>query len=799
MKTSTETESQPTHLALVPAQNAPSGKTPPPAHAFTLRLRSRLSPEQVLLSGETPEEAVDVALNHDVSEMTEPIMLWSNRDELLAMDLDRPDDADPVLEHHIPELFPEYLPRPLAAWVTHGGGLRALFCGIDGESSRALAGVWYAFAPLGAVRDFTVEAKTDSRHPSAPRGAEWCSRVYRFQPSANVTFPEDSVDRNLDDPVVQAWLEKHALEPGRHEQHLCPWCGGGGSSKCNPCVVVDETGVRCYRCGESRSWGVLAAPRLNAHSWKLAAQNFVHIAHQEQVMLAQLPHMPKELTRPAWDLLLRHANAHLLENDPDEEWAKRIEAAGSRKFDVVRSSGGAWLSAATLLPRQVSAANTISVLPWTTTKPRIDQALSSEPLPGFVGITPVPCSVVLAPHMPEQEGIVVRRPRGRGEPPPVDLGAGAPVDEVVQEAWGTLEVALPGLSRGYLASIIVIGIVGQYGTGTPPNLVVTGPSGSGKNSHARLGTNMLGRKLADITLRDPRDTTRQIGLALERGESPLFIDEIGREKEVYERLQALLRLNSETTFRALYANERSVVVDAPVILAGSTLPRPLVSSQEMNRRSVAYQLYGRAKSWEKHGDVARLRCNARLRPHLDVITASVWWKLHASGANPDWRKLCFEEYGAVPLDQLDSDGSSAVGRDEAIRTLYEIYRSAKDSALTKGTRWAGWLPCEPGTAANTVLGELVDLEGSEKSQFIETEELKRLDLTAILGFSVPRLRLLVHRRRTWILKFDELGVLKGQGVPRSQLPPAVTPQDDGGSHGASGASSASSPDEETVL
>ena len=300
---------------------------------------------------------------------------------------------------------------------------------------------------------------------------------------------------------------------------------------------------------------------------------------------------------------------------------------------------------------------------------------------------------------------------------------------------------------------------------------------------------MTGTEVGDISLSDSRDVLRQIGLHLEFGRSPILLDEIGRVRGVYERLQPILGLNSKVSFEAKYSNERMTTVRAPIVIAGSTLPRPIVASPELERRSVGFLLTTKAPNWDMNGDVADLRCNDELRPHLDVITSSVWWLLRDAGSKFNFRQYCFDNLGAVPLVDLDSDGMSPEGRDEAVRQLYMAFRNAPTSQITKGSSWKGWLECVPGTPNGQILGELVDYYGDSRAQYGEMEDLKRMDLSEVLGFEMPRVRLLVRQRGAkWLVKFEEQGVPRGRGCKREELPPIGTELSGDSTSGQSSAS-----------
>jgi hypothetical protein len=264
-----------------------------------------------------------------------------------------------------------------------------------------------------------------------------------------------------------------------------------------------------------------------------------------------------------------------------------------------------------------------------------------------------------------------------------------------------------------------------------------------------------------------------------------YVDEVGRIYDLYWRLEPILRANSKITYEAKYHNERTIRLTAPISLLGSTLPTSVVRSPEIGRRAVGVRLRGAYKSWKLGGegddkgvDFADARSLEALRPHLDVITAAIWWDLQIAGPSGDWRQLCLTKYGAVPIEALDLLDADSAGRDEVVRKLYEAFRTAKESSLTQGVRWKGWLPADPGTPTGDLLGELVNFEDRSR-QDADQADLERLNLEAVLGFADPALILKVHRRSAhWMLKFIEVGVARGKGCERSKMPPACAPPKD---------------------
>lgn len=790
----------------------PKRKRPRPAASATERpqralfrvlLRDRQKPESsaTAFDGEAPEDALRSCIEADVTAYEEPIITWRDRSGAVALDFDRPAADQPVIDVDMARYFPTTLPCPLAAWTTHGGGLRAVFVAADGVAAQELSAAWALLSPLGNLVGWRLEAKTDSRHPSGERDGGRCGRVHWFAPTSHLVVPGDRTRSAASEAQVAGWLAERGLTFGRYTAQHCPWCGGrpsGGS----PPVLISESGLRCFRCDRHESWDQLVGNFVSNDRPSLwdAAKECVHFPHERYVLRQLRPSLPQVLVAPAWRMIMRTVHAATLAEVQAQAAAKlaksglsdaeihtRARAAAEShltrlmayRIDVVRSVGGAWLDEKTLQTRNVAANRTLKEMPWSAVSgTRKDAALAGGPLAGFVALAPINCDAVIGPYVEAPPGsIFVRRQRRTCDPPPLDVGDTAPSRDHVERAWGQLEQEFPDFPRGYFCGLVAARFIAQRCIGEPPIPIVTGDTGSGKTAIQHLAGAAVGAPAGIITFDDTVRTLRQFGLRLERGDGFLFMDEVSRVPKLWEKLEAVLRLNSEMWFEVKYANERSVPLTAPVSLLGSALPYAILRAPELSRRAAGWRLSGREKHWRKFGDLAHARRNEHLRSLLDIIVADVWWTVHALGpSNPDWRSLCFEQYDAVHLRELDTEDEGGVGTDEAIRALYAYFRLAPVAEFTTGARWSGWLDASPGTKAAPLLSELVDFEGEPGRVGAEMAELGRLDLAKILGFERPPLQLLVRKRSgKWLVKFVEKAVKKGGGGPRSGLPPIGGP------------------------
>ena len=761
---------------------------------FELRVRGMAQPDASaqVVTAASAAEAFDIALGMNIAKMVEPVIVWSDRNGAISVDIDRPTVAPPLTDADVERLMTANAPKPYAAWVTHGGGLRVIFVAVGGVSARALLLAWLMLAPLGPLvaHPWRLELKTDTRHPLGLRAGATCGRVIDYVPTA--TFSFRATEGATSDADVQAWLSAGAMHiGGRYGTDKCPWTCGPSSG--NAPVAIMRDGVWCHRCKHGARWWELlgTGDGVELETYR-ALRAFVHVAHQEHVLLARYPYLTRELIAAGYAFLLRGVHAERLNGPKGKKYEARIKKASApHPLDIVRSATGAWLDAKTLDPRRVTGAKTLKYLPWCFSPPQVEKAENAGPLDGFVTVQPIGAVEVLAPTArPPRGSIFVPRPRVEDDPPPVEL-AQRPTPQTVEDAWVVLNAAFPGINRGYHVGIIIAMLVAQRAVGTPPTLMVTGQSGSAKNGQLHLAAGAIGSKAVPITLGATDDTNRKIGLALEEGAGAVFVDEIGRVDGLFGKVEPLLSANTEIAYRPKFANERRAQMRAAIFILGSTMPASIVKSPELARRAVAYRLTGASKVWSisdpttgEKLDFRQARRDPLVRPALDIVTASAWWKLHDLGAGGDWRRLLLDEHGAVELphlDLLDGDGSE---RKAAIRALYERYRTAPEQELTKTRGHAGWLRADRGTMAGSDLGVLIDFDGDTSRFTAETSELERLDLAPFLGFSEPHLQMYVRRRApNVIVKFVQTSGMRGRGVAREKLPPLAPDSDPSEMHG----------------
>ncbi len=781
-----------------------------PDFCVILRGRFQKAKDGIKFKESTIRGSLCKALEHDSSAIDDPQIQWprKSRDSAVALVLSSRDLAPSMpTVNELRDFMVDALPRPAFLWTT-SKRIYAVFVGDSDRSAVGLAGIWYLYGPLGEFASWRCQLKTAFPQPTGT--------LYQFaEASAELALPGNPYRRvtasveQIDEFLAAVGV---ANDGGRFTvtASTCPLGGCDETPSDDAPIIADENGLRCFDCGRFESYDKLTGVvghhgRPSPHE---AAKAFVHIDHQRLVLREQRPEAPDELINAAWKLSLNIAHAEELAElatdikslkeavealraaEIDEKQITRFKAllkhldelgcdlrariwnAGKRRrVGLVRSSMGVWLDSPSLLPVKIDKQSAREIPSVFSGLDAARAANATVPLRGFVNIHPINASFAIAPFArPPERAIYTRRPKTRDEGPEIDLSI-RPTAEQVEKAWATVERYYHGIDRGYVSTVVVAGFASQGARLQVPVIVVTGPTGSGKTTEQKIGAAMVGGQVASVQLGDTKDTLRKIGLGLERGASHILIDESGRTKDVYTKLEPILGIQNSVTFEAKYRNEVTAPMTAPMTFAGSTLAVAIVKAPEIERRAVGFRLI-KAVDWKKPAEC--IRSDEAIRPAFDIITADLWWRVHDEGPEFDWKAFCVDMLGAQNVCDLDLDDEGGAFRVETIRTLYTKYRTVPEShCFPAGARFAGWLDVSEHTAAGKVLGELIDPDEVQKAWFAQASDIfARTSMNEIIGVREPPIEGRLRRHGATIaLKFAVLGVRKGEEPRRQDLPP----------------------------
>ena len=516
-------------------------------------------------------------------------------------------------------------PRPDAAWTTHGNGLRAVYIGAD-HRQRALG------AAFSVPSSFSVSLLNTSRHPgsaSSKHVGQTCGPVTFNINDRSQPYKFHTVGR-LTPELRQQALQKLGFEDGgRYDHDRCP-IDSGVDSDAKGCVRVLGTGIYCHRCA---AHSVPYRPHLKAGFLPFSlivgasttdldtlAEHWVHWNHARLQLHHQYPHLADPLLREAYELVLRAR----WEKDP------RARAVFVDDLDFLWGEG-LWLDHVNLQPTRMDndAAGSLPYVQYANKKSgktgvnKLRRAQVKHRTPrGYMPVRPVRGISFAA-----NDGVipVTMPPASRY---PIGL-LNDPMSE--GEAFALLEQAFPLLSRTYLTACLAAGICGDVANGQPPMLACTGPSGSGKEQNLRLAASFMGQDSTKMWLTDDQEVfARQIGVAITAGHRFLVFDELGKARDLVQKLTPLLQLSHFIQWRPLHQNRLvNTKVRGAFFYPCTRFPDFLAASPEFLRRTRRMHLHRKVPNWEdtSGGDTAawRDRSEANARIANSILTHS--WRL----------------------------------------------------------------------------------------------------------------------------------------------------------------------------
>jgi hypothetical protein len=304
-----------------------------------------------------PLEAFAAALGTTDYNQPEPVLDWRGEanalSRLAAVDIDFHGRSDGNV-YEVECAAKSGLPQPAYWWITHGGGLRAVFGAAGGYGADELAAV-FAMSALRAFRRsfhfFTgFEIKAQTRHPSYRRAdGLWCGKVnvekqYEsgMRTACNVLVGRES---EVDEQDVDKWLEEEGLARREAYEHdRCP-IEPGRDSHGKP-VWVGDYGINCLSCATRGNgflpWAaLLRGNRLSLKRNRIRdmVRGMCHWSHAKHVYAAEFSfrgksYMPEAAARTVHKALLRSWHMQKVEAAAeaarDKYWAglkERLQAA----------------------------------------------------------------------------------------------------------------------------------------------------------------------------------------------------------------------------------------------------------------------------------------------------------------------------------------------------------------------------------------------------------------------------------------------------------------------------------------
>lgn len=499
------------------------------------------------------------------------------------------------------ELYLDALdPKPEACWRSHRAGLKAVFVGPYCEA-RAIA------AALKLPTFFRVEIKEETRHPLSRRSDYpnlTCGPV-RY----NATTPDAPFEFCLNGPLTQQEraqaLQKVGMSDGQRYGHCrCPIQPNAESDAADAVHVLGDV-VMCHRCAargisfKGNKPGVFPLRELiggRTNVLKSMVDNMVHWTHAAIVLEARLPHLGPALRKAAYEMALR---AVCEKDDP------RLALAFSWSLDIVRGQG-AWLDSKSYEITKFEN-DVASGLPYCLDcKTVIDEsgAEKKKAVPNKVrratakfrtpeGYTPLrPVRGITFAQDDESIPVLVR-PTPKHEvrllEDPLPL----------EEAMAQLHLAFPLIDERYLLACLSAAICVEVGGGPPPILCATGPTGSGKTETICIAASFMGDRARKIQLNDGGEQFfRQVGSNAASGYKFQMLDELGKYRNLHERLVGILQLGALIDWRPLYHTHHvSTPLRSAIFIPCVSFPDSVRQSPELIRRTRHIRLHRKVPKW----------------------------------------------------------------------------------------------------------------------------------------------------------------------------------------------------------
>lgn len=673
-------------------------------------------------------------------------------------------------------------PPPDHWYISHGHGWKGIYTGLEARQRAAIAA-------LSLPKDFTAELATEFRHPAARSSKHGCiAGPVQSNPNAQQEKASFRQVGTLRRGEVIDFLKAQGKVLGERYPHdACPIAGHEPSDAGN-CVQTLDAGFYCYRCaGKGLHYKSIRKPGFVPYSMLVDGAATVierlveHRIHWEQAQ-HELAHeypnlrasMLQEVYRAA---LVQHYSA----TDP------RIPKAFNPELRILYTSAG-WVDAKTFIetkldndivdhmpavqdlepPADHSGSPVIAVnrVRRSTIKSRLPAGLT--PIRPFRGICfandPATIAVEAPPRLQFKIEILA-------DPLPLD------------EAFGRLLLAFPGMSQSYLVGSMAAMICGHMGGAQPPGLTATGPSGSGKGETLAVSASCLGDEPMKVQLDDSAEVfMRSMGSSTAAGYGCLVLDEFGKTTKLAQKLAALLQVGSRITYRPLYVTgNRTVPFRSALFFPCVRFPDFLRVSPEFLRRTRGVHLTSRVPNWmaTSGGDAAAWRHRSKENALVGNSILTHAYRMCAEA------KFVFDGTSDCVANRLElgSIGDGAEGIDpDHLRNLFRYARGQlgtrtffeKDLTFTKG--WLD-LAAPQAKALITVFASGDDRDPNVWKRSVQMN-LEAASWNDVLGFADPpvAIDIKIHGSR-WGLRFRKaVNCVRGAEILNEALPPIPSDQ-----------------------
>jgi hypothetical protein len=757
-----------------------------PSFAAIVRKRNQPAAEGLQFSDADPVQAFKAALAcEDFDKTAEPIISWTDKSRLAALDVDYHD----IAKEQRPDRAEYYrtiqrLPiKPLFAWITHGGGLRLVF----GPLGKLAADEVAAIARLLLRRELTAadgwEIKRDTRHPYYLRVAadgteqhcEFLDDFFRVRndpaTARRIIFADYEAGPDVDEEQVSEWLTDHGLERGRRYDHSrCPIqpSGGGGI---DPVAVLDG-GIYCHACeANGRSHPGIRKPGFVP--WQLLLDQ---VENQEPVRAVDhLRNAVRNLTHwqharhfiadeRTYRALLRLWHLRGESDAEDEARESLIRRVFFPPIPILRSND-TWVRSTDFSPvghssleiflRQLPALQYAAVdgeklktglSPVKLAKFMDGFDLTADGYPNINVLRGVDLASAARPF--EDHGIYALAP---ADPP---FRYRRREDRDMTAVAAHFERCFPGIRLDLLKLLIAAkGVLQRGGNPEIPRLFIVGQSGASKSTTARLAANITGEVEAECGSGGDREKfIRGYADASMRSSFAIF-NEVSKtglsDSEIRGRF---LSLERGMQYHAMYQGTACIRTPAAIVLTDCVLPPLFQNDAQLGRRFVLVDLgaganetgqnwfdtcgSGSIQQWRNHPYSLGANADA-----ADCLISEVIDEFFFEEGGPTFAEIA--RMLGFPLI-----GSAGDGEDAELREFYEAVKKLPEE--TEGhfaARGPGWKKFHKDNRTNGT----ADVHERFRELTAGGTDLQRLQganwskITGVLG-----MRLTVRLHRSWI-------------------------------------------------
>lgn len=662
---------------------------------------------------------------------------WEGLEALCCLDIDYHDGSTPDRNWLDTIVRTRVSPRPTAWHFSKGGGLHLFYLaagGFDADDLAACAALRFRAIDGNAGLELkrVVRGPGSEKVELAPAGQDTAGTFIDWIESGDCT--DEDRDR---------WLESEQMECGQRYPHdRCPIDPGPSSKGDNP-VVVNESGINCFRCnGKGLTLGsrrpgfvpwpaVLGSP--SAGELGTMVKKMVHWGHARYVLIEKYG-LPEALARKAYKAALVAAHA-------GKSSADKVPSVFDERTDSMTRVANQWVSIDSQYAYQGNLQNLLACMPAaqfvSDGEAKVDMARVTE-LSQAKDLSRLGYKNVELVHgykLSAQFLADVRTTRvSVSNPGLLEHGARclpkyrrASERMNLDDAWGAIESVVPRVDRTLIRTLLVaFGCAQETRRGLLPILFIAGPSAAGKSAMCQVACGVLGAQVgAEATYDvDPSRFRTQIRDGALKGPLVVFNELLkdaarGRNKATFrEALDFVLNLTEDSTSHKLNTGSVPMGKLPAIAITEPLCPYGLQEETQLARRIRYHEVAGRKDEWRRTiadsgisklslirtvSDRVAKACDAILSDVVDTFFSvpSNWddqadllgvktvEKADAFEDQTPWLKELFRLVCAAPaLDPKDaklySGGYKKLSRDQADSDLVAVYSKYADG---NGSNW----------------------------------------------------------------------------------------------------------------